>query len=321
MRGLNMAEITVVGSINMDIVALTNKYPEHGETLFGDSVKLLCGGKGANQAITCARLGKSVNMIGSIGMDTYGKVIEKNFQENQIDTKYLKRVENESTGCAIITVDAAAENTMLVIKGANDSLNVRDIQAAFSRIEESKILLIQMEIPEAAVLSAMTEAKNKGMFIILDPAPAEGVTKQALLYADLITPNLQETKQLTGIDVTSIETAIEAGEYFNQHLGVKNSVIKMAEKGALLYENGKLTFVEAIPVKAVDTVGAGDSYAGALACAIADGENLESAVKFAAIVAAIKVSNLGAQTVPTIEQINKYCEENNLSYYRLQTNQ
>lgn len=317
-----MAEITVVGSINMDIVALTNQYPGHGETIFGHSVKTLCGGKGANQATACARLGKSVNMIGSIGIDSYGKEIEKNFKENQIETSFLKLVEDESTGCAIITVDATAENTMLVVKGANDSLNEHDVQKAFSQIETSKILLVQMEIPEAAVIRAMMEAKRKGMFIILDPAPAEGVTKQALLHADIITPNLQETKQLTGIDVTSIKTAIEAGKYFDQYLGVKNSVIKMADKGALLYENGKSIFIEAIPVKAVDTVGAGDSYAGALACALADGESLESAARFAAIVAALKVSKLGAQSgLPTMDQINEYCAENNLTYYGLQTRQ
>lgn len=317
-----MAEITVVGSINMDIVALTNQYPKHGETLFGHSVKNLCGGKGANQAVACARLGKSVNMIGSIGNDSYGKEIEKNFKQHQIETSFLKLVENESTGCAIITVDATAENTMLVVKGANDSLNEHDIQEAFSKIDTSKVLLVQMEIPEAVVIRAMMEAKSKGMFVILDPAPAEGVTKQALLYADVITPNLQETKHLTGIEVTSIETAIEAGKYFDQSFGIKKSVIKMADKGALLYENGKTTFIEAIPVKAVDTVGAGDSYAGALACALADGESLESAARFAAIVAALKVSKLGAQSgLPTIEQLNKYCVEHNLTYYGLRTKQ
>ncbi|MBS4206984.1 ribokinase [Bacillus sp. FJAT-50079] len=316
-----MAEITVVGSINMDIVALTSRYPRHGETIFGDSVKTLCGGKGANQAIACARLGKSVNIIGSIGIDSNGQEIEKNFKENQIDTTFLKRVDNVSTGCAIITVDATAENTMLVVKGANDLLTEQDVRNAFSQIKNNKILLVQMEIPEEAVICAMTEAKNKGMFIILDPAPAEGVTKKALLYADVITPNLQETKQLTGIDVTSIETAIKAAKYLEQHFGVKNSVIKMAEKGALVYENGNGNFIESIRVKAIDTVGAGDSYAGALACALADGESLESAARFAAIVAALKVSKLGAQKgLPTIEEINVFCAENNLNYYGLQTN-
>ncbi|ETI67292.1 ribokinase [Neobacillus vireti] len=315
-----MAEITVIGSINIDIVALTERYPSHSETLFGNSVKMLCGGKGANQAVACARLGKSVEIIGAIGLDPYGEVIEENFINNQVGTHFLKRVEQESTGCAIITVDASAENTMLVVKGANDSLTEQDIHHAFSQIESSKVLLVQMEIPEETVIRAMIEAKNKGMFILLDPAPAEGVTKQALRYADLITPNLQETKQLTGIEVTSIETAIEAAIYFDQSLGVKNSVIKMAEKGALIYECGTSKFIEAVKVKAVDTVGAGDSYAGALACALADEVDLEQAARFAAIVAAMKVSKLGAQTgLPTIAEVNEYCKENNLNYYGLRT--
>jgi ribokinase len=313
-----MADVTVVGSINMDIVALANRYPERGETIFGEQMELLSGGKGANQAAACARLGKSVQMIGSIGQDPYGNILHDSLQKNKVDTTFVKRVKGSSTGCAIITIDSTAENTMLVLKGANDDLTKADIHQAFSQIKESKVLLVQMEVRDEAVVEAMLEARKKEMFVILDPAPAEGITERALEYADVIVPNLQETKQLTGIDVTSVDTAYKAAKYF-ELMGVKNSIIKMAEKGSLVYQDGQSKFIEPITVKALDTVGAGDSFAGALACAIADGENLVSAARFASIVGALKVTKLGAQAgLPTIEEVNKFCEEKNLSYYKLE---
>jgi ribokinase len=311
-----MTEIVVVGSINMDIVAVTSQYPAHGETLFGENMKILSGGKGANQATTCAKLGKRVKLIGAIGQDAFGHEIERSLLKNNVNTSSLKHVADHSTGCALITVDATAENTMLVIKGANDHLTKEDIDHCFSTVTDSAVLLVQMEIPEVAVLQSMKRAKEKNMFIILDPAPAEGVTKEALIYADLITPNLQETKVLTGIDVNSKESAYEAGTYFEKHFGVKKSIIKMGDKGALVYQNGETFFIEPIAVKAIDTVGAGDSFAGALACAIADGETIESAAKFASIVAAMKVTKMGAQDgVPTLLEVNLFCEKNEINYY------
>jgi ribokinase len=313
-----MADVTVVGSINMDIVALTNRYPERGETIFGERMELLSGGKGANQAAACARLGKSVHMVGSIGQDPYGDILHESLTKNKVNTTFIKRVKGGSTGCAIITIDSTAENTMLVLKGANDDLTKKDILEAFSNIKDSKVLLVQMEVPEETVIEAMVEARKKGMFVVLDPAPAEGITERALQYADVIVPNLQETKQLTGIDVTSIDAAYKAAKYF-ELMGVKNSIIKMAEKGSLVYQNGQSEFIEPITVKALDTVGAGDSYAGALACAIADGEDLVSSARFASIVGALKVTKLGAQAgLPTIEEVNDFCEEKNISYYRLE---
>jgi ribokinase len=313
-----MGEITVVGSINIDISALTDRYPNRGETIFGKKMEVLPGGKGANQAIACARLGKQVNMVGAIGQDVYGEILLNALQNDQIDTVFIKHVKNSATGCAIITIDSTAENTMLVMKGANDALIKQDIVNAFAKIENSKVLLVQMEVPEEVVIESMKQARKKGMFVILDPAPAEGITFRALEFADLITPNRQETKQLTGIDVTDTDSAIQAAKHFDS-MGVKNSVIKMADQGSVVYQNGLSEYVPSIQVKAIDTVGAGDSFAGAIACAIADGQDLISAVKFASIVGAIKVTKLGAQSgMPTLDEVNQFCEERNISYYKLE---
>ncbi|MBD1382009.1 ribokinase [Metabacillus arenae] len=314
-----MGEITVVGSINVDIVSFTNQYPNRGETIFGRKMVTLPGGKGANQAVASARLGKTVNMIGSIGCDLYGDTMIRALKENHVNTSFVKQVNNTSTGCAIITVDHTAENTMLVVKGANDDLTSKDIRDAFSKINNSKVLLVQMEIPEEAVIESMIQAKNKGMLVVLDPAPADGITERALHYADLIVPNKQETKQITGIDISDLDSAFQAAEYFNQ-IGVKNSIIKMGEKGSLVYQSGNTEYIEAIQVKAMDTVGAGDSFAGALAFALSDGTDIAAAAKFANIVAALKVTKQGAQAgVPTIEEVNKFCEERGISHYLFET--
>ncbi|WP_434169365.1 ribokinase [Peribacillus frigoritolerans] len=312
-----MKGVVVVGSINMDIVAVTNQYPAHGETIFGENMKLLSGGKGANQATTCAKLGKPVKLIGAVGDDAFGHEIERSLLQNNVNISSLKHVAEHPTGCAVITVDATAENTMLVIKGANEHLTGSDIDICFSTISDDyAVLLVQMEIPNEAVLQAMKRAKEKNMFIILDPAPAEGVTTEALTYANLITPNWQETKVLTGIDVNSKESACKAGVFFKNHFGVENSIIKLGHKGALVYQNGETNFIEPIAVNAVDTVGAGDSFAGALACAIADGETIESAAEFASIVAAMKVTKMGAQDgVPRLAEVEHFCETNNINYY------
>lgn len=314
-----MSEITVVGSINVDIVVFTDHHPNCGETIFGKKMVTLPGGKGANQAVTSARLGKKVHMIGSVGTDFYGETMIKSMKENGLNVSSVKRVQENSTGCAIITIDQTAENTMLVIKGANDDLTANDIQIAFSKINNSKVLLVQMEIPEDAVIEAMIQARNKGMFVVLDPAPADGITERALQYADLIVPNKQETKQLTGIDVLDLDSAHQAAEYFNR-MGVKNSIIKMGDKGSLVYEGGKTEYIEAMRVAAVDTVGAGDSFAGALASALADGTDLVTAARFANIVAALKVTKQGAQAgVPTIEKVNEFCVERGVSHYLSKT--
>ncbi|SDM92475.1 ribokinase [Fictibacillus solisalsi] len=309
-----MGEITVVGSINIDIVAYTNKYPNHGDTNFGERMTTLPGGKGANQAVASAVLGKTVNMIGSIGKDLYGDNILQSLNNKGVNTTHIKRIDTSSTGCAIITVDQGAENTMLVVKGANDELSKEDIKLAFNTITDSKVLLVQMEVSEESVIEALIQGKNKGMFVILDPAPADGITKHALQYADLIVPNKQETKELTGIDVLDLPSAQQAANIFHQ-MGIKNSIIKMGSQGSFIFINGTTSYIEPITVNAVDTVGAGDTFAGALAFAIADGADIQEAVQFANIVAALKVTRQGAQSIPTLDEVNEFCKQKGLSHY------
>ncbi|GGJ91051.1 ribokinase [Lentibacillus kapialis] len=306
--------VTVVGSINIDTVAVTDKYPKRGQTIFGNKIEYLPGGKGANQATAVARLGKSANMIGAIGNDIYGDKLVDSLKESNVNTYFIKRSDSLATGTAIITIDQTAENTMLVLKGANEDLNINDVENAFNKIHDSEVLLVQMEVPQDTVIRAMQLAKEKGMYVILDPAPAEGITIKALDYADIVTPNRQETYYMLGIDVVDIDNALMAAETF-ENMGIKNSIIKMGDKGSVVYQSGEWEYIPSISVEAVDSVGAGDAFAGALACAITNGCDLVSAAHFATAVGALKVTKLGAQMgIPTIDEVNDFCKKKGLTH-------
>ncbi|WP_181347089.1 ribokinase [Thalassobacillus sp. CUG 92003] len=301
-------DITIVGSINIDIVALTNEYPKRGETIFGNDIKYLSGGKGANQAIACARLEKEVQMIGAVGRDEFGTNLIHNLHTNYVETHFVKQTDDAATGTALITIDGAAENTMLVLKGANNALHPADIRQAFARKDPGHILLVQMEVPEDTVIEAMVEAKKQGMYVILDPAPAEGITMRALKHADLIIPNYQEIKQMIGEEVNDVHSALQAAQAL-EAIGVEESIIKMADQGSLAYSKGKYKHISTVDVDPVDTVGAGDAFAGALACALADGKDLFSAAQFSSIAGALVVTKLGAQSAPTLSELKDFCNE------------
>jgi ribokinase len=304
--------VTVVGSINYDVVALVGKYPEKGETIFGEKIEYFNGGKGANQATSVARLGGLVNMIGAVGTDLYGDILIEGLKKNNIVTDYVKRSTRKSTGITIVTIDQTAENTMQVFKGANDDLTDEDVVDAMNEITGSNVLLVQMEVPQQTVITSMKLAKQKGMYVVLDPAPADGIVIQALEYADVITPNQQETMHLVGINVKDVSSALKAAETFKA-MGVSNSIIKMGSKGSVVYEDGEWEFIESVKVAPVDTVGAGDSFAGAIALGVSQGKSIIESAKLANIVGAISVTKFGAQAgIPTMKEVQEFIKENNL---------
>lgn len=305
--------ITVVGSINMDIVCLTEQYPRRGDTVFGTEIRYSPGGKGANQATACAKLGAETCFIGCVGHDSFGQTLLHTLQSNRVDTRYMKTVGDARTGTAHVTVDSSAENTILVIKGANDALTVEDIDFCEEIISQSSILLVQMEIREEVITRAMIAAQRHGTTVILDPAPAGGVSNAALHYADIIVPNQQEAQFLTHIEVHNIATAVEAAKYLHRHYGIGRSIIKLGRQGSLVYQDRIYEHVGAVAVHAVDTVGAGDCYAGALAYALAEGKTLTDAAKFASIVSALKVTRHGSQDgIPSMEEVAAFCRARNL---------
>ncbi|AWB46537.1 ribokinase [Paenibacillus sp. CAA11] len=298
-------DIVVVGSINMDVIVDVPNYPEYGDTVFCNSIKMTPGGKGANQAVTVASLGKSTCLVGAVGKDSAGTQLLDNLIFKSVDTAHMLEIEGEGSGTFVCLIDNTGENTMAGTKGANDKITEADINRVFEQIE-AKILLIQMETSRESILAAAKAAKAKGMYVILDPAPAEGIFEEVFQYADLILPNKQETERITGIEVTDRETALEAAKKLRS-LGIPDVIVKMAENGSLVYQNEEVNWIDSIKVKAVDTVGAGDCFAGAIACALLDTNNLVEAAKFASVAAGIKVSRTGGQdAIPTLKEVQEY---------------
>ncbi|GAB2542652.1 ribokinase [Gracilibacillus alcaliphilus] len=295
-------DVILLGSINMDVVVDVPKYPEYGDTVFCNSIKMIPGGKGANQAVTVGRLGKQVAMVGAVGQDSAGDQLIKNLEKQHVDTEHVLRIEQEGTGTFVATIDQTGENTMMGTKGANDAITTADIEKVFSDIE-AEILLVQMETSRESILAAMKIAKERGMFVILDPAPADGIFEEAFSYADLVLPNNQETERITGVKVIDQATALQAAGKIHE-LGIPNVIVKMGADGSLVYQEGETTFVEALQVNAVDTIGAGDCFAGAVACEFLNTNDLVAAAKFASIASGIKVSRTGGHdSIPTLEEV------------------
>lgn len=310
-----MAKICVVGSINMDIVTSVDTYPERGQTVFGKKIMEFPGGKGANQSIACARQNKAVTLIGCVGQDVHGNSLINDLQKNHVDTSNIKRLADSSSGQTTIILDDEAENTIIYVEGANGELDPDYVAETIHRLEDCKILLTQMETPYKTVLKAMKTAKEKGIKVILDPAPANKVTDEMLAYADLVLPNIHETEELTGIRVKDEQSAREAADMFRAK-GVNQGVLKLGAAGSYIFDSNELSFVEGINVQAIDTVGAGDCFAGALASALIDGLRLPEAASYANVVAALKVTKHGAQAgIPTMDEIIAFTEENNFLNY------
>jgi ribokinase len=314
MKGVRKMKICVIGSLNTDMVVITPDSPNRGETVFGEKMDILPGGRGANAATTISKLGKEGMLVGCVGFDPFGDNLITELKKNHVNVSNIKRTMQTSTGSTIIMIDSFAVNTMVGISGANLCLFPEDIDAAVNDFEGCEILLAQMEVPEETIVHAMTKAKSKGVLVILDPKPAKNITMKVLEATDIIIPNEQETKYMTGIDVTSMDAAIQAGRYF-ESLGISRSIIKMGQHGALVYTPERAEHIAAIPVKAIDPV-VGGAFSGALACALSEGKDLFLATRYASIVSALKVTKFGAQIgIPTLDELNEFIEENNLYNY------
>jgi ribokinase len=286
--------IVVVGSTNTDMVIKTNRFPQPGETLLGGEFFLNPGGKGANQAVAAARLGGQVTFVAKVGMDLFGQQAREQFQNEGIATDYVSTDPTQPSGVALITVDGQGENTIVVASGANGTLSTQDLAQAQPAIYEAEVLLLQLESPMATVSAAARMGAGAGARVILNPAPAAPLPDDLFPTLFLITPNRSETEALTGVKIQSLGDA-EAAARQLQKKGVANVVITMGSEGAYLLEGETGTHVPAHPVTPLDSTAAGDVFNGALAVGLAEGLELEQAVRFAGQAAAISVTRLGAQ--------------------------
>lgn len=303
-----MYDIVVVGSINMDVIVNCYQFPDSGDNTFCKSIAMTAGGKGNNQAVSAARYGKKVCFVGCVGDDDPGKQLRQNLQKRNIDDSYMIVKKGAQTGSCVGLVEPTGDNTLLVNLGANFAFGPDEVSQVLEKIN-GKILLIQMETSKESVLAAMRIGRAKGMYVILDPAPVEGINPECFPYADLIVPNSSETKHITGVTVNDEASALEAAKIIHQ-MGVKDVIVKMGADGCLLYKNDNAVYIPALKVNAIDTVGAGDCFAGALANHLIDNEHdLEGAIRFAQVVAGIKVSRAGGQdAIPAIEEVKAVLE-------------
>ncbi len=287
-------KIVVVGSINTDMIVKVPRIPKPGETILGGKFSTAAGGKGANQAVAAARAGGDVTFIARVGNDMFGKQALEDFESNNINAKYIKTDNAEPSGVALIFVDEKGENSIAVASGANARLSHRDVTEAEELIKSADILLMQLETPMESVKRAAKIAKEAGVKVILNPAPACPLDNTLLSTLYVITPNESEAELLTDISVTDFPSA-EKASFILLDRGVEVAIITMGIKGALIKTRELTKIVPGFKVNAVDSTAAGDVFNGSLVVAMAEGKTLEETVQFANAAAALSVTKLGAQ--------------------------
>lgn len=298
--------ICVVGSANVDLTFRTPRLPVPGETIAGRELHQGMGGKGANQAVVAARLGAAVSFVARVGNDGFGTQAMEAYQAEDIDTTFIQQDPDQPTGTAAILVDDAAENCIIVIPGANAELTAADVKAAGSAIEQSDVVLCQLETPVDAAIEAFTLARAANALTILTPAPAGYVTDELLALCDVCVPNKSEIAQITGHAVDNEADALLAALRLRER-GVQQVALTMGSDGVLLLDDSGSTHIPATPVDAVDTTGAGDAFTAALAVSLADGVDFREAARRAGIVGALTVTRMGTQaSFPTLDEVKNW---------------
>jgi len=302
--------ITVVGSIHMDFYIRLPKFPLPGETVLGRNFTMLPGGKGANQAVACSRLGVHTYIISRVGKDIFGEKLVENLKENRVNTKYVKVDENAHTGIAFILLnEKTGENIIAVAPGADYNVSRKDIDHSVSAIVSSDIVLLQLELPISTVIYAIKKAWEKQVKTILNPAPATCLPGEVYKYIYVLTPNRIEASLLSGINIETMEDAIKAGKILVAK-GVKYVIITLGAKGSLIVSKNFIKHLPAYKVKVVDTTGAGDAFNAALAVGLAEGRNIVEACRMANAAAAIKVTKLGAQSgLPLRDELEEFMKK------------
>ena len=298
-----MKKIFVIGSATMDMVVKADKHPLPGETLLGGNFLMNPGGKGANQAVAIARLGGDLTFVAKLGNDIFGKQIIEGFRKENMNTEYVFTDEQHPSGVALIMVNAAGENCIVVAAGSNSNLLMRDIESV-PALKDAEIILMQLEIPMDTIEAIAKNAKSNHQKLILNPAPAQHLSNELLNGLFLITPNETEAAILTGIEVTNDGSAEKAADLL-LNKGVENVIITLGKQGAY-YKNKERSFrINAPEVKAIDTTAAGDTFSGALTVALTEDMDWKKAIEFAVTAASISVTRMGAQaSVPYRNEVS-----------------
>jgi ribokinase len=291
---ISIPALAVVGSLNLDLVVRVARLPGPGETVTGSDVFRNPGGKGANQAVAAARLGRRVAMVGCVGDDDAGRELLGSLAGAEVDTAQVRVVDGVPSGTAFITVGEDGENQIVVSPGANARLTPADVAAARPALEAATVTLLQLEVPLEAVAAAAATAAGR---VVLNPAPVRDLPGDLLTGVDVLVPNRVELAQLAG---ASVPETVEAAGTLAGRLPARAVVVTLGADGALVVEDGRVSHVPSVPVRPVDTTAAGDAFCGGLADALAGGASLQEAARRAVRVAAAACLRPGAQaSLPT----------------------
>ncbi|WP_060483212.1 ribokinase [Pseudomonas sp. NBRC 111119] len=298
------AKVVVVGSLNMDLVARAQRLPRPGETLAGDRFFTAPGGKGANQAVAVARLGGSVAMVGSVGDDGYGQQLRDGLAAEGIDCQGVITCPGVSSGVALITVDAASQNCIVIIPGGNGLLTPQAVQRFDALLQAAEVVICQLEVPLETVAWTLARAHELGKQVILNPAPASGPLPASWYpHINYLTPNESEAEALTGIPVNDQASALQAGERLLA-LGAGKVIITLGAQGALRVSADGHQHYPAPVVQPLDTTAAGDTFIGGFAAGLVRGLEEGDAIAFGQRAAALSVTRAGAQpSIPHLVEV------------------
>lgn len=304
-----MAKITVIGSFVMDNVATMDRFPSPGESVIGLSIKNFPGGKGANQCVSIARLNGDCEMIGMLGNDENGRFFLKLLKEENIKTHNIFTCD-DSTAIAQIQINKEGENRICLIPGANYKFDFEHIDLIDEIIKSTDLIVLQFELRIDVTIELIKRAHKYGTKILLNPAPAAKLPEEIIGLVDYITPNESELSQITNMPIDSEEQIINAAKKLLS-FGCKNVIATLGGKGALLVNEQTTKFIKGYKVKAIDTVGAGDSFNGALAVALIEGKPLEEAINFANAMGALTVQKQGAiPSLHTRSEVEEFIKNN-----------
>lgn len=299
-----MSKLVVVGSSNTDLVVQVPAIPAPGETVLGDEVRVVPGGKGANQAVAAARLGAQVCFIGCIGSDSFGEGAIQNLAQEGIDIHYVVRTAEHPSGVALIAVSPQGENAIVVAPGANWHLCPEHIERAEPAIAQADAVVVQLEVPLETVEATARLAKRHGVPFILNPAPACPLNPDLLRMVAVLIPNETEARQLTGAGNEADEAAMLR---MLVERGCPIVVITLGARGAIYNTGDAIHRQPALPVQAVDTTAAGDAFVAGFTVALTEGRSIHEAVRFGQRAAAIAVTRWGAQpSLPTREEVERF---------------
>ncbi len=295
--------VLVLGSINMDLVAVAPRFPRPGETLRGQRFFTAPGGKGANQAVAAARLGTPTRMIGRVGNDVFGPALRQALMEAGVEVSGVEVDPETSSGTALIVVEESGQNAIVVIPGANGRVGAAELARLERWLPEARVLLLQLEIPLEVVVQAAERAARAGVQVILNPAPAMGLPEEIYRWCAWLTPNEVEAESLVGFPLRD-DRAIEEAARALVGKGCPHVVITLGERGCVYADRNGVRWVPTYRVPVVDTVAAGDAFNGALAAALWERRSVEEALRWANAAGALSVTRYGAQpSMPHREEL------------------